>query len=226
VIAEGKTSLRVKISALAAIASLALTAGALKAQTTGDSNGISPGLQEILTDAAAGGRAVSPSVSLPLQTGFFNGALALYITPEVGVDPSAGAAIVAAAQQVASGFHANYIPQNFATLPNTGAVDVIFVFTNFTQGNILTSFPIPAGPTNTNARYSPLWQVNLVTWNSGRQGRVLRSQADVLSAVAAGDVSVSPTPIIVECSVIFTPQGGLLPLARVQVDRSAQTDPR
>ena len=41
--------------------------------------------------------AVPPRVSLPLQVGFFNGATALYITPEVGVDPNAPAAIIAAA---------------------------------------------------------------------------------------------------------------------------------
>ena len=226
VITEGKTRLRVKISSLAAIASLALTAGALQAQTTEKSDGVSPGLQQILTDAASGGRAVSASVKLPLQIGFFNGATALYITPEVGVDPNAGPAIVAAAQQVAAGFHANYVPQNFTTLPGTGAVDDIFVFTNFTQGNVLASAPNPAGPTNTNTDYSPLWQVSQVTFSPGRQGRVLKSQADILAAVAAGDVTVQKTPIIVECSVVFTPQGGLLPLAKVQVDRAEQKDNR
>ena len=46
-----------------------------------------------------------PRVSLPLQVGFFNGATALYITPEVGVDPKAPAAIIAAARQVAAGFN-------------------------------------------------------------------------------------------------------------------------
>lgn len=225
VITEGKTRLRVKISSLAAIASLALTAGALQAQTPGGSNGVPPGLQEVLEEVAAG-RAVSATVRLPLNIGFFNGATALYITPEVGVDPNAGPAIVAAAKQVAAGFNANYVPQNFTTLPGTGAVDDIFVFTNFTQGNVLASAPNPAGPTSTDTDYSPLWQVSQVTFNPGRQGRVLKSQADILAAVAAGDVTVQKTPIIVECSVVFTPRGGLLPLAKVQVDRSNEKDNR
>jgi hypothetical protein len=38
-----------------------------------------------------------------------------------------------------------HIPQAFASLPNSGAVDDIFVFTNFNQGNVLASAPIPAG---------------------------------------------------------------------------------
>ena len=162
--------------------------------------------------------AASPKVVLPLQTGFFNGAKALYITPEVGVDPNAPAAIIATAKSVAQGFNANFIPTNFGTLPNSPAVDDIFVFTNFTQGNVLASSPVPAGPLNTDTNYSPLWQISLVKWNPGRTGRVLTSQRDIETAASAGDVSVTKTPIIVECSVIFTPGGGLLPGARLIED--------
>jgi len=89
------------------------------------------------SDKDGGNRAMSPKVSLPLQVGFFNGATALYITPEVGVDPNAPAATIAAAKQIAQGFNANFIPQNFGVLPDSTAVDDIFVFTNFIQGNVL-----------------------------------------------------------------------------------------
>jgi hypothetical protein len=170
-------------------------------------------------------RAVSPRVSLPLQVGFFDGATALYITPEVGVDPNAPAAFIAAARQVATGFNSNFIPQNFGLLPGSTAVDDIFVFTNFTQGNVLASAPHPAGPANTDTNYSPLWQVSLVSWNPGRQARVLKSQTDITNAAAAGDVSIQKTPIIVECSVIFTPGGGLLPGARITKDDDQQREP-
>jgi hypothetical protein len=161
------------------------------------------------------GKADVPRVILPLQVGFFNGAKALYITPEVGVDPNAPAGIIAAAHQVAAGFNANFIPTNFGTLPNSPAVDDIFVFTNFAQGNVLASAPHPAGPGNTDPNYSPLWQVSLVAWNSGRTGRVLKSQDDINNAASSGDVTISKTPIIVECSVMFTPGGGVLPGARI-----------
>jgi hypothetical protein len=115
--------------------------GTQNAQEVADQSG----LRDILADLASG-RSLSARVSLPLQTGFFNGQTALYITPEVGVDPSAGSSTIAAAQQVAAGFNANFIPQNFASLPGSGAVDDIFVFTNFSQGNVLASAPNPAGP--------------------------------------------------------------------------------
>jgi hypothetical protein len=156
-----------------------------------------------------------PRVSLPLQVGFFNGATALYITPEVGVDAAPGTPTYATAQQIAKGFNSNFIPQNFATLPDSPAVDDIFVFTNFTQGNVLASAPHPAGPGNTDPNYSPLWQISLVSWNPGTQPRALTSQAGIESAASAGQVSVQKTPVIVECSVIFTPGGGTLPGARI-----------
>src|SRR6202007_2928390 len=169
-------------------------------------------------------RGDSPRVILPLQVGFYNGARALYITPEVGVDPNAPAAIIAAAHQVANGFNSNFIPTNFGTLPNSPAVDDIFVFTNFTQGNVLASAPHPAGPANTDTSYSPLWQISLVAWNPGYQGRVLKSQAEIENAAKAGEVTITKTPIIVECSVIFTPRGGLLPGARIFRDDNQQHD--
>jgi hypothetical protein len=132
----------------------------------------------------------------------------------VGLDPTS-TALIAQAKQVAVGFNSNFVLQNFAILPGSTAVDDIFVFTNFTQGNVLASAPHPAGPANTDTNYSPLWQVNLVSWNSGRSPRVLTSQTEIANAAGAGDVTVQRTPIIVECSVIFTPEGGLLPGARI-----------
>jgi hypothetical protein len=212
-----KLTLRAAALILAAVASIGIAYGALQAQDRA-------GLDSILDEIAAG-RKVSPRVSLPLQVGFFNGATALYITPEVGVDPNAPAAVIAAAKQVATGFNSNFIPQNFGTLPNSPAVDDIFVFTNFTQGNVLASAPHPAGPANTDTNYSPLWQVSLVSWNSGRQSRALTSQTDITDAAAAGDITIQKTPIIVECSVIFTPGGGLLPGAKITRGDDREREP-
>lgn len=212
-----KLTLRAAGLAFAGIASIGIAYGALQAQNRA-------GLNSIL-DEIADGRKVSPRVSLPLQVGFFDGGTALYITPEVGVDPNAPAAIIAAAKQVATGFNSNFIPQNFGGLPGTTAVDDIFVFTNFAQGNVLASAPHPAGPANTDTNYSPLWQVSLVSWNSGRQGRALTSQTDITAAAAAGDITIQRTPIIVECSVVFTPGGGLLPGSRITKGDEREGEP-
>ena len=115
-------------------------------------------------------------------------------------------------------------------ISGSGAVDDIVVFTNFSQGNVLASAPNPAGPGNADTDYSPLWQVNLVSWVKGRPN-VLTSQADITTAAQNGFVSVQKTPIIVECSVVFTPRGGLLPLATVPLatvreDRAEEADRR
>jgi hypothetical protein len=176
---------RATVFACTAIASFGFMSGTLEARDVSDQSG----LREVLADLASG-RNVSARVSLPLQIGFFNGKTALYITPEVGVDPNAGPSTVAAAQQVAVGFNANFIPLNFASLPGSGAVDDIFVFTNFNQGNVLSSAPNPAGPANTDTDYTPLWKVSLVSWIKGRP-TVLTSQADISTAAQRGFVSVS-----------------------------------
>lgn len=133
------------------------------------------------TSFAAGGT-VTPKVSLPLQLGFFNHEPALYITPEVGV--SVGSSFASLAQTIADGFNSNFITQAFTSLPGTAVVDDIYVFTNASQGNVLSSAPIPDGPSNNNPAYSPLWQVNLVSWDSGATPRVLTSEADILTARA------------------------------------------
>lgn len=49
-------------------------------------------------------KAPSFRVSLPLQLGYVNSQQALYITPEVGTDPSAPASVVTAAQQLQCNF--------------------------------------------------------------------------------------------------------------------------
>jgi hypothetical protein len=166
---------------------------------------------------AAGG-SVTSIANLPLQAGYFNREPALYITPEVGIG-AGGSAFVATAQGIAQGFNANYVPTAFNTLNDqNGAVDDIYVFSNFTQGNVLASSPHPAGPQNTDPNYTPIWQINLVAWNSGFTPRRLTSQQDIVNAQKNKEVTITLAPIIVECSVIYTPSGGLLPGAEITVN--------
>jgi hypothetical protein len=214
--------------ALITISAIGITSSPLSAQDQSDSDN-QGGLQGVL-NAIAARRQVSARVNLPLNIGFFAEQPALYITPEVGVDPKAPSSLIAIAHQLAANFHANFIPQNFGTLPGSPAVDDIYSFpifnsqgtavVGFRQGNVLASRPKPAGPNNTDTNYSPLWQVSVVAFNSGVHPRPLTSQADILNAAASGEVSIAKTPIIVECSVIFTPSGGLLPDATVTLSGS------
>jgi hypothetical protein len=221
--------LRTVALALVTISAIGITSSPLSAQDQTESNN-QAGLQGVLNAISAGGQ-VSARVNLPLQIGFFAGQPALYITPEVGVDPKAPSSLIAIAHQLAANFHSNFIPQNFGTLPGSPAVDDIYSFpifnsqgtevVGFRQGNVLASRPKPAGPNNTNANYSPLWQVNVVAFNSGVRPRQLTSEAAIRKAAANGEVTIAKTPIIVECSVMFTPSGGLLPDATVTLSASA-----
>ena len=180
-----------------------------------------PGSKVNLSAATfAAGGSVTSTANLPLQAGYFNNEPALYITPEVGVG-AGGSGSAATALSIAQGFNANYVPTAFDTLNDqNSAVDDIYVFSNFTQGNVLASSPNPAGYQNTDPNYTPIWQINLVAWNSGFKPRKLTSQQDVLNAQKNKEVTVTLAPIIVECSVIYTPRGGLLPGAEITVNNS------
>ena len=147
---------------------------------------------------------VSASVLLPLTIGWYNGQQVNYIQTE------------ASDQGVATQTGVNYVPK-LANAINAQAVDDIFVVTNFTQGNVIASAPSPTGPDNLDQNYSPLWQVSTVTWNPGATPSLLTSEAAILGAEASGLVTISQKNIIVNCPVIFTPDGGLLPNAKIMI---------
>ncbi len=63
------------------------------------------------------------------------------------------------------------------------------------QHNIVDTVPGQAG-------YSPLWQINKVTFATGVTPYLLKSKADVDAAVAKGDVTVAKTTTVVNCPVL------------------------
>src|SRR5262249_61396088 len=50
--------------------------------------------------------------------------------------------------------------------------------------------------------YSPLWQVNKVTWAAGKTPHTLTSADAVKKAAAAGDVTIVATATLVNCPVL------------------------
>lgn len=148
--------------------------------------------------------AYADSVTLPLVKGFFNGKEVLYLTTDAS-DPKA-----------ATDMGVNYVPQLANAINSKPAsVDDIFAVTNFKQGNIIPSAPVPTGPKNKNRAYSPLWQVSTVTWKNTQEARILKSEKEVLAAKADGMVDIKKTKIVVNCPVVFSPTGGLLPHAKI-----------
>lgn len=138
------------------------------------------------------------AVVLPLIVGWYNGLPAPYISTEAS-DPA-----------VAKQMNANYV-ERLGAAAGTDAVDDIYTITNFKQNNIIPSRPKPAGPRNKDLSYTPLWQVSTVTWNEGTSPVLLKSEAAVMQAASSGLVTLNKTKIVVNCPVVFTPSGGLLP---------------
>ena len=50
--------------------------------------------------------------------------------------------------------------------------------------------------------YTPLWQLNKVTFKAGVKARLLRSRSEVLAAVRSGQATVSATSTVVNCPVL------------------------
>jgi hypothetical protein len=139
-------------------------------------------------------------VEMPLVPGWFNGKPAYYVSTDAS---DAG---------VAAAMGANFVPALANALTaQPSATDDIYAVTNFVQSNILPSAALPAGPANTSAAYTPLWQVSTVTWNAGTTPYTLKSEADVRQAESAKMVTIAKTNIVVNCPIVFTPEGGKLP---------------
>jgi hypothetical protein len=140
------------------------------------------------------------TVELPLVNCWYNGQVAYYIQTE------------ASDQAVARQQNVHFVAR-LADAIAADAVDDIYAVTNFAQGNVIPSAPIPAGPDNADPEYTPLWRVSTVTWKEGTTPHTLTSEEEVLAAEAAGMVTIEKTNIVVNCPVIFTPEGGSLPTA-------------
>lgn len=146
------------------------------------------------------------TVRLPLVSGWYKGQEVLYIQTE------------ASDQGLARSQGATYVPRLVNAIPADGAasaIDDIYAISGFTQGNVIPSAPLPTGPENQNADYSPLWQVSIVTWGNGVTPHLLRSEQEIFAARDQGLVTIDKKNIVVNCPVIFTPTGGLLPNAEI-----------
>lgn len=192
------------LAGMMALVILVSTQPRAQAQSQAQSND-----KEILRELLAHPEASKGTVTFPIVFCWYKGQPALYIQTDAS-DPG-----LAAQQRV------NLVPRlaNAIQAPNGGAVDDIYHVTNFNQGNVIPSAPIPAGPKNSDPNYTPIWQVSLVTWNTGTTPRVLTSEEDILGARDDGEVTLTKTNIVVNCPVIYTPQGGKLPLVKIHIDK-------
>lgn len=155
--------------------------------------------------AGSGPVARAGMVELPLQKGWFAGERVFYVTTDIS---DAG---------MAADSGANFVPRLADALPPPGsapgarsAVERIYKFTNFDQGTVLPSVPMPVGASNRDTAYSPLWVLVMVTWKRDASPRELRSEEQVLEAEERGLVTIQRTRIVVNCPVVMTERGGSL----------------
>ncbi len=139
---------------------------------------------------------------LPLVRGFADGNEVLYITTEVSDEKLANYLSNLTNSRVVYTPALKYAPAQ--SLAN------IYEFTNGIKGSGPEGFqPNIADSQPGDNNYSPLWKVNLVTWNDGITPRELTSEEDIVNAIKNKELTIKPTDIIVNCPFVQWKDGSL-----------------
>jgi hypothetical protein len=153
---------------------------------------------------------VQGSVTLPLQTAWFEGRKVRYVTTDVS-EPD-----------VARAKGANFVPRlrDLLVPATAGAgravpVEGVYAIEGLAQPTVFPSVPEPVGAGSTHRAYSPLWRMVKVVWQAGRTPRELSSEEAVLDAEERGDVKLVFTEVILNCPVVAVDGEPALPGARV-----------
>lgn len=142
---------------------------------------------------------------LPLNRAYVDGAIVDYVTTDVS-DAA-----------MAKGAGANYAPRLKGALSITGQASVlerVYKFSGNEQISIFQSAPPPEGEVSASPAYSPLWRIVLVHWKAPVNGRVLKSEEELLAAEEAGDVTLQPTQVVANCPIVRSVDGRALPGVR------------
>ena len=142
-------------------------------------------------------------IDIPLLKGYENGNEIYFIATDVSDEKTAAFATNL------TGFKLNYAPA-LAQTPDSARAQA-YAFTNGVAGDGPFGFQIPV----VNAKpgdegYSPLWQVNEVTWNDNATARELKSVQEITSAEQNGELSINNTDIVVNHPAIQWQNGSLL----------------
>jgi hypothetical protein len=132
---------------------------------------------------------------LPLVRGFADGNEVFYITTETSDKNLANYLSNLTNSRVVYTPAWKYTPAQ--SLAN------IYEFTNGIKGSGPEGFqPNVADSQPGNNNYSPVWKVNLVTWNNGTTPGELTSEVDILYALKNNELTIKPTDIIVNCPFV------------------------
>ena len=134
-------------------------------------------------------------IVIPLVRGLFEGKDVFYITTEAS-DSGAASALT----------NFTNFPVTFApalTKTPAAASANIYLFKNGIKGPGIMGFqPQVVDSIPGQAKYSPLWRVNVVEWKDPSSATILGSEDDVLAAESNGQVTVTSTHVIVNCPIV------------------------
>lgn len=143
-------------------------------------------------------------IDIPMMKGYENGSEIFFIATDSSDNETAA--------QITNqtGFRVNFAPLLAETPEN--ATGKGYIFENGVEGEGPLGFQLPV----INARpgqegYSPLLQINRVTWNEGAQPAELRSEQDIIAESDAGQLTITKTNIIVNHPAVQW-EGGSLPI--------------
>jgi hypothetical protein len=142
-------------------------------------------------------------IDIPLLKGYENGNEIYFIATDVSDENTAAFATNL------TGFKVNYAPA-LAQTPDSARAQA-YAFTNGVAGDGPFGFQIPV----VNAKpgdegYSPLWQVNEVTWNENATARELKSVQEITTAEQNGELSINDTDMVVNHPAIQWQNGSLM----------------
>ncbi|MBI1828001.1 MAG: hypothetical protein HY222_04365 [Thaumarchaeota archaeon] len=149
---------------------------------------------------------------IPLVRGLYDGKDVFYISTE------ASDSDVAAALTKFTNFPVTFAPALAKTPPAASAN--IYLFKNGVKGPGIMGFqPQVVDSIPGDAKYSPLWRVNVVEWKDPTSATMLGSEDEVLAAESNGKVTVTPTPIVVNCPIVQWggDKEGTIPAGHMQV---------
>lgn len=144
----------------------------------------------------------SVPVTIPLTRGYVDGHEVFYISTEASHKD------LADHLTKFTGFRVAFAPS--LTKAPADSLANIYAFSNGIEGPGPLGFqPNVADSQPGDARYSPLWRINVVEWQNGVTPRELKSEKEILDASRAGEVKITPTDMVVNCPFVQWEGGSL-----------------
>lgn len=139
---------------------------------------------------------------LPLNRAWADGRVVEYVTTDISD------------QAMARDLGVNFAPRlalaAAPSAPGTSVLERVYKFAKDEQISVFASVPRPVGAESRDRSYSPLWRLVIVKWANPTQVRELTSEEAILAAEERKELTLDVTPIVVNCPVTRSREGGAL----------------